>query len=83
MPYYNEKKSRLLRDRIVELAIEIKREVIVINRIDLWNEKKELDIWELNFRSIKNLRHELSVHDFKIIEMTERFIKIVRLPETD
>jgi phage FluMu gp28-like protein len=87
MKCYIERKNRIILDTILEL-IKQKEEnrdidTITVCENDLTNVLNELAIKDFSFSFVKGLRKTLSFESYKIVEKTDKYLKVKKIIETD
>ncbi|KAA6343243.1 hypothetical protein EZS27_009073 [termite gut metagenome] len=75
---YSKEKCRQLIDRILTVIKASEKDPVVVNKIDLHNLVKELDIYDLDFNKITGLRKELNFHNYKLLEKSDKHLKITK-----
>ncbi|KAA6350932.1 hypothetical protein EZS27_001779 [termite gut metagenome] len=76
---YNKEKCRKLTDRILTVVKASEKDMVVVNKIDLYNIMIELDLYDISFNSIAGLRKELNFNNYKLIEKSNKHLKIKKL----
>jgi GTP1/Obg family GTP-binding protein len=73
---YSKEKSDRLINKIMNVLKFSEKEITTINKIDLYNTEKELEINDINFESIAGLRKELNFNNYKLVEKSNKHLKI-------